>query len=238
MKYSFLGKSLIVERAGKRTFVVGDLHLGYDEGLRSSGVFIVSNLFEETKKELTSLLEKAGQVDEIILLGDLKHIFGQILTSEWKEIFAIIELLRMYCSKIIFIKGNHDVIMEPIAKRYGVLLYDYYLLGNCAFLHGDRDFPEIYDAKITCWVVGHAHPAISIQEGVKNEKYKCFLVVLYKRKKVIVLPSFFPGSQGIDIKLQDLGLIWPLDVKRGRVFVVNDTQEVLDFGALETILGP
>ena len=235
MKYNFLGKSLIVECSGKRIFVVSDLHLGYDEGLRNSGVFISSNLFEETKKELASLLEQAGQIDEIVLLGDLKHIFGQILTSEWKEIFAIIELLKKYCPKIVFIKGNHDVVMEPIVRRYGLLLYDYYLLEDCAFLHGDRDFPEIYDTKIAYWIVGHAHPAISIQEGVKNEKYKCFLVVSYKRKKVIIVPSFFPGSQGIDIRLQDLGLVWPLKAEKGEVFVINDTQEVLNFGNLKSI---
>ena len=103
-------------------------------------------------------------------------------------------------------------------------------------MHGDRDFSENYDKKIKYWIVGHGHPAIKISDGVKVEKYKCFLVGGFKGKEIIVVPSFFAYSEGSDPRENDLGLTWKFNFEKFKVFAVNgDLLEVLEFGKLRNI---
>ena len=49
---------------------------------------------------------------------------------------------------------------------------------------------------------GHEHPAIGIQENARTERFKCFLVGTFKRKKLIVLPSFNLVVEGTDVLKQ------------------------------------
>ena len=103
------------------------------------------------------------------------------------------------------------------------------------FLHGDRDFKEVYDKKIKYWVVGHGHPAVRLSDGMKVEKYKCFLVGCFRKKKVIIVPSFFVGNEGSDPRENDLGLAWNFDLKSFNVVVVGENLEVFDFGKLRRL---
>ncbi|MDO8627401.1 MAG: phosphoesterase, partial [Candidatus Diapherotrites archaeon] len=67
------------------------------------------------------------------------------------------------------------------------------------FLHGDslKFFKEFLKAKTI--IIGHDHPAISLREGVKMEKFKCFLKGKYEQKKIIVLPSMNQLSEGSNV---------------------------------------
>jgi len=192
-----------------------------------------------------NLSRGGGVVDKVIILGDLKHEFGKILREEWKEILDFLDYLKKKSKEIIIIKGNHDAVIKSVVKRKKVKVVDYYIWEEFAFLHGDRDFEEIYSKEIKCWVVGHGHPAIVLEEksgGIKKEKYKCFLSGRYKRKKVIVVPSFFPLWEGTDVKGDfDLGIVWHFNFDKFDVGVVSESDEterslaVLDFGKLEEL---
>jgi hypothetical protein len=56
-----------------------DLHLGYEDMLKESGLQIPLKQYEETIKELKNLLDymrkENKQVGKIIFLGDIKHYF-------------------------------------------------------------------------------------------------------------------------------------------------------------------
>jgi putative SbcD/Mre11-related phosphoesterase len=173
-------------------------------------------------------------VDKVVIVGDLKHDFGTISNEEWNEIGKVIDYLKVKCNELIIIKGNHDAILESITKKRDIFVKDYYIHGEYAFVHGDKDFVEIYDKKIECWIMGHAHPAIVLSDGIKQEKYKCFLEGDYKRKKVIVLPSFIGVNEGTDVKSYDLGLAWKFELDKFNVKIINGL-EVLDFGKLNEI---
>src|SRR3989338_5426397 len=71
-----------------------------------------------------------GVVDEIVLLGDVKHVFGSVLNQEWGDVLRLIDYFNGKMKKrgkIIITRGNHDAILEPIAKkRENVQLVDYY----------------------------------------------------------------------------------------------------------------
>lgn len=233
----FVGKGLIVHHEGRRIAVLSDLHLGYGESLRRSGYMVPSSSFREGFDDIKQFLEWTGKVDSVVILGDVKHYFGMILREEREETFTLLDYFRKYSDEIVIIKGNHDAIIAPMLEGTGVLLGDYHIVGPYAFLHGDRDFKEIYDKEIKYWIVGHVHPAVELSDGTKRERYKCFLRGPYKGKEIIVIPSLFSKSEGIDVLTQDLGLVWPLDAEKCSVLVVGEGKEPLDFGIARKIRG-
>ena len=125
--------------------------------------------------------------------------------------------------------------LDPVLRDKEVNLVDWYVWKEYCFLHGDRDFEEIYDKKIKYWIIGHAHPAITLREGTKAEKYKCFLVGSYSGKNVIVLPSFFPATEGSDPRDDGMNLAWPFNLGSFEVKVIGENLDVLDFGPLRRI---
>lgn len=235
MKIDFVGKCLLITDKSERTLVIGDLHLGYEGAMRKSGVMIPVKLYEKSVKDFDLIIEKTEKVDNIVILGDIKHEFGWILEDEWKYIVKFIEYVKTKCSKLIVIEGNHDVILFPILKKLGILGVDYFIWKNIAFTHGDKDFPEINTKNINYWVLGHGHPAVNLYDSSKKEKYKCFLSGKYKGKKVIIVPSFFPLVEGTDAREFDMKFAWDFNLMKFKVNIVSDDLKVLDFGILSKI---
>jgi uncharacterized protein len=231
----YIGKCLLIEEKGKKLLVIGDLHLGYEEHMNQSGVFVGRQMFNEMIEYLDKVFEKVGDVDEVVLLGDVKHDFGSIMKQEWQDVLGLFEYLEDRCKKITIIKGNHDKIIEPIARKSDVEVKDFYIWEGYCFIHGDRDFDEIYGKEVKYWVVGHGHPAVKISDGVKVEKYKCFLIGRYKKKKVILVPSFFAYNEGSDPRDNFLGMVWEFDFEKFEVKAVGKDLEVLDFGLLKNL---
>lgn len=237
MKVLYVGKTILLE-GQQRILLIGDLHLGFSQSMRESGIFIPADLFKEIVRELDLVFGRVGRVDKVVLLGDVKHEFGQILRDEWDEISALLDFLKKKCDQVIVVKGNHDIFTDRVSKRKHVEVVDYYVLEDMVFLHGDRKFAgsEIYDKKMKQWFMAHAHPAIVLEEGNKKEKYKCFLAGKFKGKEVYVLPSFFDVNEGTDVLGDyDLGLAWDFKIKDFEVKVVGEGLEVLDFGKLSRI---
>jgi len=240
MKIEYIGKTLLIEENNEKILVIGDLHLGFEESLRESGVMLPLNIFGEIIKNFDLIFGKIGKVDKIILLGDVKHEFGKIQRDERKEIGEILSYLKTKAEKIIVVKGNHDVIINFVIKDSDrVELVDYCIIGNTAFLHGDRDFPEVNEKGIKTWIIAHGHPAITLYEkkGSKKERYKCFLKGKYRGKEVIVVPSFFEVREGTDVLGDfDLGFAWNFKLDNFEIKIVQDNSlEVLNFGKLKDI---
>lgn len=232
-KIKYIGKCLLIDSWGKRILVIGDLHLGYDQSVRESGVFIGGNQLEEYKEYLTSVFDKTGKVNEIILMGDVKHYFAGILKEEWSDILGMLDFLILHCSKIIIVKGNHDNILEPIVKkRENVFLMDYYGVGELFFAHGDKEFDEMWSESVEIVVLGHGHPAIKLDDGVSFEKYKCFLSGRFRGKEIIIVPSFIEANEGSDPREYDLGFPWEFDFDEFKVIAVSDDLNDLEFGGL------
>jgi len=255
MKFKFLNKALLLEISSKnkdknkKILVVADLHIGHEEALNKAGIFLPRLQFKETLSDLEEIFNKIGKVDEIIVLGDLKHEFGEISQQEWRETQDILDFFNKKIKKsgkIILIKGNHDAILEPIAKRKELKIRDFYIIdggGNkkdekdkICFLHGHKLFPECLDEKIKFLVLGHRHPAITLHDKYKKEKYKCFLVGKWKRKEVIILPSFLGLIEGTDmINLEERCLFIPEKSLRNFQVKIVESNRVYDFGRLKDI---
>jgi len=251
MKMRYLGKCLLLEderkeNTGKneKVLVVGDLHLGYEEALNKAGVFVSRQMFEEMISDLNLVFGEVGHVNKVILLGDIKHDFGGILKQEWRDVTKILDYFSSMADKVIVIRGNHDTMLEPILKKKKMKLRDYYIWKEFCFLHGDSDFEFLWDRKrgsgkeIEYLVVGHGHPAVRLNEGVKSEKYKCFLVGKFRGKNLIVVPSFIDYYVGSDPREGEIVLAWDIDFGNFDVKVVPVAPgelEVLDFGKLKRL---
>ena len=216
----------------QKILIIADLHIGYEEALFEQGILVPRMMFKEMKNEIKKLLKLKPKL--IIINGDLKHEFGYISRQEWHETSDILNLL-LEKSKVILIKGNHDSVLKPIAKKKNLDVRNFYCIHDVCILHGHKIFLDkrISDCKIL--IIAHEHPAISIQEGTKSEIYKCFLLGSWKNKKLIVMPSFFSVFEGSDIKKEKL-LSPYLDEKRIKnfdVFVLGD--KIYKFGKLKNI---
>ncbi|HLC31841.1 MAG TPA: metallophosphoesterase [Candidatus Nanoarchaeia archaeon] len=234
MKIEYVGKCLVVEEEGKKVLVIGDLHLGYEESLRRDGVFVPGGLVEETLKDLEEIFTRVGRVDEIVVLGDIKHRFSGSGGDEKDEVWQVFRFLRERGKKIIVTRGNHDTILPSLAS-FGVSVVDYYIVGGGCFFHGDRDFEVLHGKEIETWVMGHIHPAIMLREGAKEEKYKCFLEGMFKGRRVVIVPSFFGGNEGSDVRVEGVRVPWNFRFENFKVWVAGEGLEVLDFGVLGKI---
>lgn len=264
-KIEYLGKCLLVTNGKSRILVIGDLHLGYGEALNKSGILVSRQMFKEVigdldetfmeierrvngncsegrggiKKKQDKGKDNEGKkkiVDKVVLLGDVKHAFGGIMKQEWEHVLGLFDYLAGKCKKIVVIKGNHDMILKPIARKRGLSVKDYWKWKEFCFLHGHEDYSAIWkDRGIECLIVGHGHPALRLRDGARSEKYKCFLTGKFRGKNMIVVPSFSDWYAGSDPREGDVILAWNVNFGNFEVRAVGEKLEVLDFGLLKKI---
>jgi len=210
----------------EKILIISDLHLGYEEALNKQGILVPRFQFEEIIEKLKLILKKVNP-KLIIINGDLKHEFGKISSSEWKQVTELLDFFKD--KQIILIKGNHDKILGPIAEKKNVKLLDKYETGEITIIHGDK-IPE--ETKKTI-IIGHEHPAISFPNR-PDQKYKCFLKGKFQRKTLIVMPSFYLVSQGMDItKSKTLSPFLKKNLNNFEIYIVED--KVYKFGKLKDI---
>ena len=231
----------------KDILVIGDLHIGYDERFgRSIGQVQLENILEKLEGIFKQIKELGVRVKEVILLGDVKHYFGEISDIEWRETLSLLDYIKVKSrgAKIIIIKGNHDNILEPIIKKRNIDLKDYYFVSiggkKYCFLHGDKMFEQCLDAD---WLLfGHWHPSITLSDNYKRERFKCFLKGKWKRKNVIIFPSFSDIKYGSDLNnLKDendkFSFIKYKDIIKFEVIIYNnDEKKGYNFGKLDKII--
>lgn len=238
-KYLLINKAIFFPKTGILAF--GDLHLGYEQMLKNQGMSLRFNQLEQSindVKEILAYLKKEKlKLKKIIIVGDLKHHFHFELREKF-EIRDFLEFLESLVGRknIILIKGNHEKI-ELDSRKYR----DYFITGDIIFSHGDKLFPKILDKKIKTIVLGHVHPAIILKDKqkIKKEKYKCFLIGKYKKKEIIILPSFLNLVEGVDIdreykNFDKFFFISKTQLKKFRIYAIGENK-IYYFGKLKDL---
>ncbi len=190
------------------SLIIGDVHIGYEEALNRRGVLIPRFHFGDVLASLNytfhllqPLLErsKKKKLAQIIVNGDLKHEFGTISGQEWREILKFLDILAQHCEKIVLIKGNHDVILTPIASKRNIEIVNDFSSSGFFICHGHNipETPGFRKAKAV--IIGNEHPAVSIRDGPRTELFKCFLRGKFRGKNLVVMPSFNPITTGTDV---------------------------------------
>lgn len=235
------------------TLIIADVHIGYEEALNRQGVLVPRLQSEDIIKRMEKIFAilKNEKIEKIVVNGDLKHEFGTISEQEWRNTLKFLDLLAKHCNEIILVKGNHDTILGPIAKKRNVKVLDYVITESIAYksnngknplkklkkssktliTHGDK-VPKEALKEISTIIIGHEHPAVSLKEGARVEQVKCFLKGKYKGKTLIVQPSFNTIVEGTDL-LRDkiLSPFLKQNLDNFEVYVVED--KVYEFGKLK-----
>lgn len=213
----------------QKTLIINDLHIGYEEALHRKGFLVPKFQVEQIIVHLQKILRKVHP-ETIIINGDLKHEFGKVLRQEWQGVLKLIDFLKKNCKKIIVIRGNHDPILQPVVEKRGVVVVAEYQQEDTLVVHGD----VLVETNAKRIIIGHEHPAVTVREGSKWEKYKCFLRGKWQRKELLVLPSFNPLLEGTDILKERLLSPFLKDIKTFSVFIVSE-HEILPFGNVSDV---
>ncbi len=227
-------KDLALFIENSKTLILGDIHLGYEEALNKQGIMVPRFQFKDIMEKVEKIINEV-KPSTIILNGDIKHEFGHISEQEWRDILQLIDYLNKNCSELVLVKGNHDKITKVIAAKRDMETVDHYSVDGIYVCHGDfipTDL-EFHSSKLV--VIGHEHPAVSLKEGERVEKYKCFLKGKYNDKELIVMPSLNPLTEGTDILQEEiLSPFLEQDLGSFEVFIVSD--EVYQFGKLKELM--
>lgn len=205
-----------------RTLVIADIHIGFEEALNKQGIMVPRFQFRDVFERLEWILKKA-KPELVIVNGDIKHEFGTISEQEWRETLKILDLLLEYSRKVVLVRGNHDNILGPIARKRDVEIAESYELdgGKVLVVHGNKEIKIPKKTKII--IIGHEHPAISIREGPRAEVFKCFLKGKYKGKELIAMPSFNLVTEGTDMRRERLlSPYLQQDISEFEAFVAGD----------------
>jgi hypothetical protein len=215
----------------QKVLAVSDFHIGYEESLNARGILLPRHQFKDTKERLQKIFANLGtKPKKIIITGDLKYEFG---TVNREERFGLTDLLRFLvknCDKLIVLRGNHDKILGFLQNEKLKVMSNL-TLGNIFFTHGD----SLIETKASTIIVGHAHPAIKLSDGLVAEKVKCFVRGKWKGKTLIVLPSFNLVTEGTDVLSERVLSPYINSAKKLEIFAVPEFGEVLYFGKLKNL---
>ena len=217
---------LAVLLKSSRTLIITDLHIGYEESLANQGVFLPRFQLDEIIMRLTKIIQIADPLT-IVLNGDIKHEFGTISSQEWTETIRLLDFLSEKNRHLVLIKGNHDAILDPIAKKRGIKIVDHFEQGTVMITHGDRLLqPERHIRTI---IIGHEHPAISLHASARDERFKCFLTGRWEDRELIVIPSFNPVIEGSDILQEETLSPYLSDLSDFSVYIPDDKAGTVRF---------
>ncbi len=214
----------------QKLLVISDIHLGIEEEHQKRGTLVPKFHLKDLLEHFDFIFSKV-KPETILITGDLKHEFGRISEQEWRDLLRFFDYLSQHCEKIIMLKGNHDPMLGPVAKKRNLEIVKEYSSGDILFVHGDH-VPEM-PKKIKTIIMGHEHPAITLREERKAEKFKCFLKGKYKGRTLIVIPSMNLLTEGTDV-LQGNFLSPLLKMQNFEIFIVEN-KDVYYFGRINKL---
>jgi len=189
--------ALMIE-GDKKSLVITDLHLGFENALSLNNVFLGKNkTVTEITKEIELIIDKT-KPDSLILLGDVKSGINSITKTEWETVPAFFENITKLIDTIL-VPGNHDANIEKLipneitlASSKGIIIDDILLT------HG-HTMPTENFSQINTIVMGHIHPVFFEKESLINGERVWVSIISDKQKifpsksgelELIILPSF------------------------------------------------
>lgn len=219
----------------KKILVIADLHIGLESQLRENGLNVTSQTKNMTD-HILSLRDKYN-LEEIILLGDIKHNIPSATISERRDVKKFLNTIKEH-AKINIIPGNHDGFINKLATE-DIIIHPStgFLIENIGFIHGHR-WPSEEIMQCDQIIMGHTHPTIVFTDRLEFRAYEpCWLKSIFISKKlkekypdakcsdVLVMPAFNPLCGGIAANKQ--GITGPLgkiiDVKNAKVYLIDGT---------------
>jgi len=129
---------------------------------------------------------KRKSIDELIILGDIKH---NLPFTSYFEKLNLPKFLE-FSVPVTIVKGNHDGNIEEVVNNEVVKSLK---IGEYILTHGHILFEN------SNLIMGHVHPVVEFMDSNgKITRLKCFLKI-EEPFNVVVLPSFNPILEGIPV---------------------------------------
>ncbi|HIE36735.1 TPA: metallophosphoesterase [Candidatus Geothermarchaeota archaeon] len=219
--------------------VMSDLHLGIEGYLEDEGIFLPRGVSRSTAEIVFRAIEDY-RPEMVVFNGDLKHSFGLLKSSEWRELTEFFRRLKEEYNLLVHVvRGNHDNYLSVILDKFGFKMVDRYDVGDITIIHGHKE--ESIDKFNEIIVIGHEHPSIVIRDEAGGKyRFKCFLWGDIGGKKILVLPPVSEISSGTSfnnyelveplsplLKDVDLGGFKPYAIVPGQIVRELPTLEIL-----------
>jgi len=172
------------------TLIIADLHIGYESALENDGIHLPRMQGRLMSEKLIYLIDRF-EIEKVVVLGDFKHEFSRNLNQEWREVQALLELIKN-TSEVVMVRGNHDNYLVTILSKMGIPMIDLYKENGVTFVHGHKDI------RSRPLIMAHEHPSIRITDSVgAYVKLPCF--VHHEGMGIMVIPAFSPLALGTDL---------------------------------------
>lgn len=186
--------ALLLEK--ENALLVSDLHIGLEDMHERKGIHIPTSILPRIIKSIITSAKELG-CSKIIILGDIKHEFGEPKEEEWFGVRKLVKQIREAGCTPEIVRGNHDNYIILILRELGVPLHQPSLeLGKFLLMHGHL---ELYraEAKGKHIIMGHEHPALAIKDDFSvKHSFKAFLHGKINDFNLTVLPSTSPLTIG------------------------------------------
>jgi putative SbcD/Mre11-related phosphoesterase len=209
----------------ERTFVIADLHLGYEAEARAEGAGVPSTQYKIIERRIEAIL-KRYEPARLVIAGDLKHSLGRNRRQEWDEVYALLDILDGRCEPVI-LRGNHDNFLGTILRRRKLDMLDSLRIGQFVIAHGHAKARRPAKGWLA---LGHEHPSLRVRDELgARAGAPCFL--WSSAEKIVVMPAFSPISFGRSVTGRDAEPLSPmLDTFEGFSVAAVSDGELLMFG--------
>lgn len=182
--YPVINKPAIIIESDKKYLVVADLHLGKEYEYYQKGIKI-PHIGDKMKVDIEKIIKRKS-IDELIILGDIKH---NLPFTSYFEKLNLPKFLE-FSVPVTIVKGNHDGNIEELVNNEVVKSLK---IGEYILTHGHILFEN------SNLIMGHVHPVVEFMDSNgKITRLKCFLKI-EESFNVVVLPSFNPILEGIPV---------------------------------------
>lgn len=191
-------KPALILEGEKKNLIVTDIHLGFENTLKSNEIFIGKySTINETIQELSEIIDSENP-DSVILLGDIKSSIKNISRNEWEEVPLFFEEIRKKCD-VVLIPGNHDAnIQKLIPNNISMISSTGMVEENVLLTHG-HTMPSENFSHIDKIIMGHIHPVFFQEDSIMNGQRVWVSLKTKKQKifpsksgelEIIIVPSF------------------------------------------------
>ena len=225
--------ALMIE-GDKKSLVITDLHLGFENVLSLNNVFLGKNkTVTEITKEIELIIDKT-KPDSLILLGDVKSGINSITKVEWETVPVFFENITKLIDTIL-VPGNHDVNIEKLIPNEITLAGSKGIIIDDILLTHGHTMPTENFSQINTIVMGHIHPVFFEKESLINGERVWVSVICDKQKmfhsksgelELIILPSFnryFYATQKKFYKKSISPIIEKMDVMQAKILRLDGT---------------
>jgi len=225
--------ALMIE-GDKKSLVITDLHLGFENTLSSNNVFLGKNkTVTEITKEIELIINKT-KADSLILLGDVKSGINSITNVEWETVPVFFECITKLIDTIL-VPGNHDANIEKLIPNEITLAGSKGIIIDDILLTHGHTMPTENFSQVNTIVMGHIHPVFFEKESLINGERVWVSIICDKQKifhsksgelELIILPSFnryFYATQKKFYKKSISPIIEKMNVIQAKIVTLDGT---------------